>query len=116
MSDVETLRKAAALMRERAQAATQGRWETHGDGWPGSTSWVRSDSGEEVVFSEYYRPTDGPDGVHIASWDPTVALLVADGLEAHADTVEAMSQFAGGPVPARPWLAVARAYLREEEA
>jgi hypothetical protein len=118
MTAVEEIRRAAALMRERAQAATPG------------PSWRRNSMVVQV------RPIDPPtdsnrvrsgdknialvgtvaDATHIASWHPAVALAVADGLDEDADELE--SAYADGFDNA--WLygktlAVARAYLGGEQ-
>lgn len=90
MSDVETLRKAAALIRERANAATQGPWSLEQD-------WAVVASGSDSVIHGYYEGTcpacdEGitdtasvalqvEDAQHIASWHPAVALAVADWLD-----------------------------------
>lgn len=70
------LREAAALMRERAEAATPGPWER---------SW------DNQMIAGYGSPCDGEqladffdsesNAVHAASWHPAVALAVADWLE-----------------------------------
>jgi hypothetical protein len=117
----ETLREAARLMRERAEAATRGPWH-----YPPTRGW------RGVVMSRFgclwapARGRDGqlnhePDGVHIASWHPTVALAVADMLDNAAQDAE--MQGPDGELRSQ-WdmrvhlattraLAVARAYLGE---
>ena len=78
MSDIDLIREAAALMRERAEAATEGgpRWETGPDDMHGPSRLVvyPADSDSAVAFAGY------EDAEHIASWHPTVALAVADWL------------------------------------
>lgn len=78
----EILRRAANLMRERAEAATAGPWETY------------TNMHAEVFVSEIGRrgfgvisnPATGREDYgkanaeHIASWHPAVALAVADWL------------------------------------
>lgn len=113
----EVLRRAAALMRERAEAATADvcpDWtrgavrhiarnceiECYHDGAP---SLRHHDSqGEPNQWSRY------DDAAHIASWHPAVALAVADWLEyvskAHEDAYISGSHA----------LAVARAYLGDD--
>lgn len=82
MTDVDLIREAAALMRERAEAATEGgpRWETGPDDMHGPSRLVvyPADSDSAVAFAGY------EDAEHIASWHPTVALAVADWLDDHA--------------------------------
>lgn len=118
----ETLRRAAALMRERATAATPGPWhvcespEWHED----SDQAICGPSHEPTALmaEEWYEDEDGEptaaiDAHHIASWHPAVALTVAVWLESHADihTLRACDERLVAPCPA---LAVARAYLREQ--
>ena len=78
----ELLREAAALMRERAEAATPGPWQVGED----------ADSGERFVYSERWtelaQVAEWSSGLgnpqHIASWHPAVALAVADWINGHA--------------------------------
>jgi len=114
----ETLRRAAALMRERARRAE--RAVGAGGGWV--ATWDHS-----VAASDGAQIADcfdsGLTTAHIASWHPTVALAVADWLDAAyaawhfeetslgAASVRAMSGNANDPDPHA--LAVARAYLGE---
>lgn len=104
------LREAAALMRERAEAARPDHpWYDRGDIAEGMAAFT--DSGDEPHI----------DAEHIASWHPAVALAVADWLDDHAETAE---MFTAKEIPASSWsmnwqtshnraLAVARAYLGE---
>lgn len=96
----EALRKAANLMRERAEVATSGPW---------ADAWLPEDpdacDGPVVVAAATEVVTEWhvtkPDAEHIASWHPAVALAVADWL-----TVASVDW------PENPEaLAVARAYL-----
>ena len=134
----ETLRRAAALMRERAGLAMPGPWVAF---WPGdgTTRVVEQVSGErdEVAACGSIAESD-----HIASWHPAVALAVADWLDAEAwllDSLEpfvsmfdaALNQVSGGTArlslgrtedgqpdlradSSEQALAVARAYLGEQ--
>lgn len=121
----EVLREAAALMRERAEAATPGPWFTHeehgrdyaDEGWSYVATITRS--GAEVTATAYPGGPDHghdaqADAEHIASWPPAVAFAVADWLEFYAFTFESR-EAAKGDVPSaavNPFaLAVARAYL-----
>lgn len=107
MTPVEELREASSLMRERAEAATQGPYIIDS-----------IESGEHALFID--RDPD-PEGLgcggaevagwlteanaqHFASWHPTMAIAVADLL------VEASLDWPEYPAA----LAVARAYLRSE--
>src|ERR1035438_8885775 len=86
----ETLRSAAKLMRERAEAATPGPWATRFVP-PGKMSLHQLPpqymvvAGQENVAnaSELAAP-------FIASWHPAVALAVADWLDNEASAAEAI--------------------------
>lgn len=121
MSDrAALLREAAQTLREKAEAATPGRWEKE-----------RARSGSRLL-SCVIAPPDlavtievlPADAAHIALMDPTVALAVAgwldDVAETHEIDAEQMTRAFGKagpeytrPVPTRA-LAVARAVLRRE--
>lgn len=91
----ETLRRAAALMRERAQGAT---WVD----FHGKSDWA----GDVTALG-----LDDADFAHVSGMSPAVALAVADWLDQAAIHVE------GGSLSSHPMstraLAVARAYLGE---
>jgi len=129
VNNAETLRKAASLMRERAEAATAGPWSTYADEtdhivFDQYGIGVQSDASHDVVC--YSGQVYSRDAAHIASWHPAVALAVADWLEVVATRYESMlDTFApgsrAGAVTAAEnvtgWseaLAVARAYLGGE--
>ena len=103
----ETLRRAASLMRERAEEATEGPWTTWADPKPGidkaavETAWTRGDPDDGGSLVTDW--CDLPDAEHIASWHPAVALAVADWLDATAARIEEIHEA----------LTVARAYLGE---
>lgn len=110
----ETLRTAAAKIRERAEKAEQGRWKLWGMtvmSDPKGTSKV--DDGIDVASA--YTPSWCErvprtwNAEHIASWDPAVALVVADWLEDVADG----KAHGWGSVGMNHALHVARAYLGE---
>lgn len=108
----DLLRRAASLMRERAEAATPGPWTVKPHGARHDCMTVRGVGDEHVA---YYTGT--PDAAHIAAMHPAVALAVADWLDAasaKAEAVEASGLTFGG-VEGKPALAVARAYLGEAE-
>lgn len=134
----DVIRRAAALMRRRAEAAAGGPW-TASPVWsttPAATSAVYSlahPSGSvesEVVASGRVDTRRGGirdpyNAVHIAAWHPTVALAVADWLDAEADAYEQTALLAEQlgvgalrPQSRRPTLAnalaVARAFLGEQ--
>lgn len=111
----EILRRAAALMRERAGAATWTLmpWGVDEVG----AVWAQEADGQPVPISS--RSTDN-DAEHIASWHPVVALAVADWLEQTAgdwqlieDGLLWSSAIAWDATKVRA-LAVARAYLGDE--
>jgi hypothetical protein len=64
----DTLRRAAALMRERAEAT---------DDWYSAQAWATA--------SPMSLPIEPADAEHIASWHPAVALAVADWLDQHVE-------------------------------
>jgi hypothetical protein len=103
-SPADQLRQAAALMRERAQAATPGPWSAAADGlvWP-------EGPGDPVSGS-----TQIEDAEHIAGADPTTMLAVADLLNFSAATSNILDALGEDPDnrPAHHYaLAVACAYL-----
>ena len=120
----ETLRRAAALMRERAEAASKGPWKRFGMAGVAGSEWevvderrVECDCGEPVAL---LGCATNADAEHIASWHPAVALAVADWLWETANLIEVHA----GTECAEPCLhptcrvidralAVARAYLGE---
>ena len=124
MSDVDLIRRAAALMRERAEAATPGPWSQHTAEAAADTvifagrEWVTNIENCPSI-GEHMRTPGGsictdqalPNGEHIASWHPAVALAVADLLERSARTK--FVTFGGGLHVDQDALAVARAYLGE---
>jgi hypothetical protein len=114
MTDVDTLRRAAAKIRELAEGATPGPWEEFGVmSKDGSEQW-NSVGVERDLEIEIARLPHSPDGscntAHIAHADPPFMLAVADWLEATADHADATG---GHCVCGDAALAVARAYLRE---
>ena len=72
----ETLRRAAALMRERAEAASDGPWSNR----RGPAEHV-IDAWDVPIATVDTRENRR----HIASWHPAVALAVADWLEQVAE-------------------------------
>lgn len=107
----EILRKAASLMRERAEAATSGPWEFRPRrGFQGmrdnpATIGFLDDAGYFVMLREGTWATEN-DMTYVASWHPAVALAVADWLERCAEWLDRHPQDATPDA-----LAVARAYL-----
>jgi hypothetical protein len=119
----EVLREAAALMRERAEKAEQGRWKLWGMtvmADPTGTSNV--DDGIDVAQASTPSWCErGPrtwNAEHIASWHPAVALAVADWLASVAER-QIDAHDTGAILGGTDWehaLAVARAYLGEATA
>lgn len=111
----ETLRRAAALMRERADGAADA-WG--GDPWTaGQIGWdTRQGTTYDVHMDLALVAAAGCEELadHIAGWHPAVGLAVADQLDAMAAVVD---EAAGSPLAivaaglAEKSLAVARAYL-----
>ena len=84
----DLLRRAASLMRERAEAATPGPWrftdaETVADVWDGGLVVVNPNRDPIANVSDQWyesdpdEPAPVDDARHIASWHPAVALAVA---------------------------------------
>ena len=106
----EIFRRAASLMRERAELAPDGPWLA------GERCVWGKVPGHEVI-------TDGPDGrggtstaqgaEHIASWHPAVALAVADWLDGVAQAIKNWERGIGVSPDQSHAFAVARAYLGE---
>jgi hypothetical protein len=97
----ETLRRAAALMRERAEAAADGPWAAVVLGSEGYA--VLGDRPAEDRRLSRLRvarlgwedwDTDKSDAEHIASWHPAVALAVADLLDNEANAMDRADGFA----------------------
>jgi len=105
----ETLRRAAALMRERANSASDGPWTT------GEYAMSVMSNGSNILNGccDGDGYTDHADAEHIASWHPAVALAVADWLDDEAGKSEWFKR--GKPVyPESPLArAVATTYLGE---
>jgi hypothetical protein len=103
------LRDTARLMRERADAATKGRWgfTNHADM---SAFGPNSPAGEAegTIAAIYHGPREA-DAEHVASWDPTVARAVADLL----DFVATVEPNVPRTIYGEHAMAIARAYNRE---
>lgn len=116
-----TLREAAALMRERAEASRD--WNA--DVEPGDSLhlWViehdPSDPTGQTPMQRMVGGADAPWSDHIASWQPAVALAVADwlaGVRLHheLDGDGRILRFCSQRREQDAALAVARAYLGRE--
>jgi hypothetical protein len=114
----DLLRRAAALMRERAEPFKDERWIAAGEWLAVETNGCNCAGGS--VGSYAHEPSCGQEPLahignreatqYIASWHPAVALAVADWLDLVARLLDE-----GSTSPAEPGsaLAVARAYLDE---
>jgi hypothetical protein len=117
----ETLRSAATLMRERAQAAPQAPWSTRT--FPASRSGVHLKSEMHMIVADGVNiaAADKSAIAHIAGMHPNVALAVADWLDAEAEKAAQMDGYEDSAVYPlmlsgyRLPLAVARAFLGEQE-
>jgi len=115
----EILRRAASLMRERAEACLGDRpeWFTEVDGYDERNIWTQRDEWDyapQPVLSEHdLRKTPGAFD-HFAAFTPAVALAVADWLDDVADTFQ---NDVGFPAPEHQMAfapyRVARTYLGE---
>ncbi|MFF0822508.1 hypothetical protein ACFYUR_19265 [Micromonospora haikouensis] len=120
MMDLEPLREAARMIRERAAAATPGPWQATDNLCIDAPAGYRGRVVASVGAHEGGWPSTA-DAQHIASWNPIVALAVADWLDAEANLHDSAAQ-AGDEVP-EGWslrilsstlqqaVTVARAYL-----
>lgn len=118
----EDLRRAATLMRERADAATDGPWEPY-QNIHAETAAVEVGRGGfgVVALPATGRPDYGKANIeHIATWDPTAARAVADLLDAGADEIERRVERDGEDILQRAnpvfhaMTELARTYLHEE--
>lgn len=107
MSAAATLRRAAKLMRERAETAlcdggSVTPWQVAERAACGCCDAVRDGSGDLIAH------VDDRQSAHVASWHPGVAKAVAGWLDRFAEPL-----YCYGPVEFDAALAVARAYLGE---
>ena len=79
----ELLRRAAALMRERAEDAAPSPWREVGDGELLGCFAVVAGGSAEFNVAPAVIPANAE---HIASWHPAIALAVADWLLVTAET------------------------------
>ncbi|MEV1013714.1 hypothetical protein AB0I89_23475 [Micromonospora sp. NPDC049801] len=83
-AEVELLREAARLMRERANAATPSPWTATSNRSIEAPAGCRGRVVASVGAYECGWPSTA-DAQHIASWDPMSALAVADLLDTFAE-------------------------------
>lgn len=121
------MRRAAAKMRERAEAASAGPWEPNvlgSEGYDVRATRPRSSgrsSRLRVARCGYEEwETDKANAEHIASWDPLMAFVTADLLDAGADEFDRREEKYGttGLGAMNPTgqalVELARTYLHEE--
>ena len=111
-SPAETIRRAAALMRERASGCEPRRWHWAALGEKRYPQRVSSDGNVALIAETFIDPAHRPyEAEHIASWHPLVAAAVADLLDGEAR----MTDLRGNSVEGATFdaLNVARAYLGE---
>lgn len=100
------LRRAAAKLREHAEAASKGNWDESGtELYAASGGWVGETSGAE--------PEDEANARYVAMMHPPVALALADWLD-DAAARTGIPEYPSYGLPEKA-MAVARAVLREEE-
>ena len=114
----ETLRRAASLMRKRAEAASTGPWKSWQEGRDhrGGDSFIQSTDEPDntdlyVTVGRNYHPKWSADQDYVASMHPGVGMAVAEWLETEAH----MADVRGNSVEGHTFgaLKVARAYLGE---
>ena len=110
----DTLRRAAALLRERAEKATRGPWQTATeiDGWRAGRRTVVRGPGSRVVTVGQTRThhSEGEENVaYIATMHPGVGLALADWLQLEADRLGWLENYATPQA-----VILARLILREE--
>jgi len=129
VTPAETLRSAAALMRERAEKATRGPWRPVAGIWGSETFAAVIGRGGVPEDAETWLMATGRGGLsqeadadHAASWHPLVALAVADWLEStatDADDARLMADrtwsygYCDSPAGIEAALKIARPYLGE---
>lgn len=120
-SPAETLRSAATLMRDRAQAATPGPWKAHGqhgDWYVSSPAFGQVSTGinEEPSLPEFLMiERDRRDAEYIASMHPLLGMALTEWLEAAAALIDAQVFPEREPEMEKYPLAVARIILGETE-
>jgi hypothetical protein len=110
----DVMRRAAELMRERAEGCEARRWFWRAPDVYGYPQQVSSEGNVALIAETYIDPSHRPyEAEHIASWHPLVAAAVADWLDREAALIDAQVFPQSDPVMERYPLAVARAYLGE---
>lgn len=103
-SPIQTLRRAAGLLRSYANMASPGPWRTHNTHVPGGgcTAGVLTGEGDNVSYVAWMPSFSNdpneidrqayPDAIYVAAMHPGVALPLADWLDAEAAVHEAGMQ------------------------
>ena len=105
----EIIRRAAALMRERAEGCETRGWHWEALGEKRYPQRISADGNLSVIAETFIDPAHRPyEAEHIAAWSPPAVLAVAEWLD---DAAEAYDGFPGS-VPGHS-LRVALAYLGE---
>ena len=108
------IRRAAALMQERASGCEPRRWHWEALGEKRYPQRVSSDGNMALIAETFIDPAHRPyEAEHIASWSPPVALALADWLDFEADNAPGPGDvyLRGGRIAYA--LTVACAYLGE---
>lgn len=103
-AEVELLRRAARDMRRHAEDAHRGVWR-------------KTQAGDVVLGEWNIIVGDHADARHIASWDPAVALAVADLLETIAEIwvdAKTVKHYSARQTIQDRTLTIAREYLGEQ--
>ena len=88
-SPAETLRRAAKLMRERAEGCEPRRWHWEACGDKRYPQRITSDGNVALIAETFIDPAHRPyEAEHIASWSPPPAAAFADWLD---DTAEKLA-------------------------
>jgi Ead/Ea22-like protein len=118
-SPAETIRLAAALMRESAGKATPGLWQHMCLGSEGCLVLRKHGTirergqGRVARFGQKDWQADHADAAFVAAMNPVVALALADWLDREAALIDAQVFPQSDPAMEKYPLAVARAYLGE---
>lgn len=111
MDAADTIRSAATLMRQRAEAATAGPWRVEPDG--AGTVWVQTTMAPIACAGDEADPSVTADAEHIASWHPAVALAVAAWMDSLGRAFAGMQAEPHPDGAVAQALRIARTYLGE---
>jgi hypothetical protein len=106
-------RRAAARIRELAEAATPGPWTSLDNG--DRLIHEHNDDTDDITYVVDEPMSNAANAAHIAAWSPPAALAVAALLDATVEQIEAAAGF-DMPLPSVLWAAVrvAEAFLRAQ--